>query len=127
MRNCTISTSGTLPYDLKQTGGTLADAGGNGGSGTDGALVTSGTVTSKQNRILNASGLDLVLPESGYNARQVLSLLLAACTGETSVASDGSDTFIFNFKAPDGSTTRIQATASALTRNRSSVTLTAPT
>jgi hypothetical protein len=86
------------------------------------APVTVGTNNDKAGYALVSSGLDAIQVESGINARQALSPILAACAGVISGAGTGS----IVIKGGNSSTTRITATTDNA-GNRSSVTLTLPT
>lgn len=77
-------------------------------------------VSDKTGYSLSAAGLDAIVPETGYNVRQTLALILAAVAGVASGVDTGSPVF----KAPDGTTTRISGTASD--GNRSAITLSPP-
>ncbi len=83
--------------------------------------VTVGTVNDKAGYALAAAGLDSVQVESGINARQALSPILAASAGVVSGASTG----VILIKGGNSSTTRISAVTDNA-GNRSSVTLTLP-
>ncbi len=86
------------------------------------APVTVGTNNDKLGYALVSSGLDAIEVESGINARQALSPILAACAGVVSGAGTG----VVVIKGGNSSTTRITATTDNA-GNRSSVTLTLPT
>jgi hypothetical protein len=86
------------------------------------APVTVGTNNDKAGYSLVSSGLDAIQIESGVNARQALSPILAASAGVISGAGTG----VVVIKGGDSSTTRITATTDNA-GNRSSVTLTLPT
>jgi hypothetical protein len=85
------------------------------------APVTVGTNNDKANYTLASSGLDSIQVESGINARQSLSPILAACAGIISGAGTG----VVVIKGGNSSTTRITATTDNA-GNRSAVTLTLP-
>ncbi len=85
------------------------------------AAVTVGTVNDKAGYTLAPSGLDAIQVESGVNARQALSPILAASAGVVSGAGTG----VVVIKGGNSSTTRISATTDNA-GNRSSVTLTLP-
>ena len=85
------------------------------------APVTVGTNNDKVGYALAASGLDAIQVESGVNARQALSPILAACAGVVAGAGTG----VIVIKGGNSSTTRITATTDNA-GNRSSVTLTLP-
>jgi hypothetical protein len=70
---------------------------------------------------LAPAGLDSITVETGVNARQALSPILAACAGKISGAGTGTVTI----KGGDVSVTRIVATTD-VDGNRSAVTLTLP-
>jgi hypothetical protein len=70
---------------------------------------------------MTASGLDTVVIETGINARQALSLILAAVGGNLSGAATG----VVVVKGGGVSATRITATTD-LNGNRTSVTLSPP-
>lgn len=123
-----LSTAGTNPYDFVNAG-TIYDEGGNSGSSTGGALLTSGagTITKRHAMAtLGNTGLDYIIPETGYNARQVMALLLASMSGECDVTNNGGGSFTFVFKAPDDSTARVTITASNQSKERTAVTLSPP-
>jgi hypothetical protein len=88
-------------------------------TGTAGVVVAAG---SKTGYTLAAAGLDSVVVETGVNARQALSPILAAAAGVVS----GADTTSIVIKGGNVATTRIAATVDA-DGNRSAVTLTLPT
>jgi hypothetical protein len=85
------------------------------------APVTVGTNNDKSGYALSSSGLDTIQIESGINARQALSPILAACAGIVAGAGTG----VVVIKGGNSSTTRITATTDNA-GNRSSVTLTLP-
>jgi hypothetical protein len=85
------------------------------------APVTVGTNNDKAGYTLAPSGLDTIQVESGVNARQALSPILAASAGVVSGAGTG----LIVIKGGNTSTTRITATTDNA-GNRSSVTLTLP-
>jgi hypothetical protein len=85
------------------------------------APVTVGTNSDKAGYSLASSGLDAIQIESGINARQSLSPILAACAGVIAGAGTG----VVVIKGGNSSTTRITATTDNA-GNRSSVTLTLP-
>lgn len=85
------------------------------------ALVAGVTVSDKTGFILAAAGLDQIPIETGVNARQALSPILAACAGVVSGAGTGSITI----KGGNVATTRIVATTDN-SGNRSAVGLTLP-
>lgn len=85
------------------------------------APVTVGTNSDKSGYSLASSGLDAIQIESGINARQALSPVLAACAGVIAGAGTG----VVVIKGGNSSTTRITATTDNA-GNRSSVTLTLP-
>ena len=74
---------------------------------------------------LASDGLDSVTVETGVNARQALSINLAAAAGVISGASNSSTMTITVKAANNSSTTRIVATADRY-GNRSAMTLTLP-
>ena len=74
---------------------------------------------------LASDGLDSITVETGVNARQALSPILAASTGVISGASNSSSMTITVKAANNSATTRIAATADRY-GNRSSVALTLP-
>ena len=74
---------------------------------------------------LASDGLDSITVETGVNARQALSPILAASAGVISGASNSSTMSIIVKAANNSATTRIAATADRY-GNRSSVTLTLP-
>lgn len=78
-------------------------------------------VTAKTGYSLASGGLDAVVVETGVNARQALSGVLAACAGVVSGAGTGTITI----KGGGVATTRVVATTDA-SGNRSAVTLTLP-
>lgn len=78
-------------------------------------------VTTKTGYSLASGGLDAVVVETGVNARQALSGVLAACAGVVSGAGTGTITI----KGGGVATTRVVATTDA-SGNRSAVTLTLP-
>jgi hypothetical protein len=84
--------------------------------------VTVGTNNDKVGYTLAPSGLDAIQVESGVNARQALSPILAASAGVVAGAGTG----VIIIKGGNSSTTRITATTDNA-GNRSSVTLTLPT
>jgi hypothetical protein len=86
------------------------------------APVTVGTINDKVGYTLAPSGLDAIQVESGVNARQALSPILAASAGVVAGAGTG----VIIIKGGNSSTTRITATTDNA-GNRSSVTLTLPT
>jgi hypothetical protein len=86
------------------------------------APVTVGTNNDKAGYALSSSGLDAITIETGVNARQALSPILAASAGIVSGAGTG----VIVIKGGNTSTTRIVATTDN-SGNRSSVTLTLPT
>ncbi len=86
------------------------------------APVTVGANNDKTGYALASSGLDSIQIESGVNARQSLSPILAACAGVIAGAGTGQVVI----KGGNTSTTRITATTDN-SGNRSSVTLTLPT
>jgi len=86
------------------------------------APVTVGTNNDKSGYALVSSGLDAIQVESGVNARQALSPILAACAGVVAGAGTG----VVVIKGGNSTTTRITATTDNA-GNRSSVTLTLPT
>jgi hypothetical protein len=86
------------------------------------APVTVGTNNDKVGYTLAPSGLDAIQVESGVNARQALSPILAASAGVVAGAGTG----VIIIKGGNSSTTRITATTDNA-GNRSSVTLTLPT
>jgi hypothetical protein len=88
-------------------------------TGTAGVVIAAG---SKTGYTLAAAGLDSIVVETGVNARQALSPILAAAAGEVS----GADTTSVVIKGGNVATTRIAATVDA-DGNRSAVTLTLPT
>ena len=122
--------SGTSPYDIVAgTSAVAYDEGNNAGSSTGGVLLTSGagTLTRRQPAsTLGSYGLDYVMPESGYNVRQILALMLAGLSGECDVTNNGGGSFTFVYKAPDDSTARVTITASTISKERTAVTLNAP-
>jgi hypothetical protein len=85
------------------------------------APVTVGTVNDKVGYTLSTAGLDAIQVESGVNARQALSPILAASAGVVIGAGTG----VVVIKGGNTSTTRITATTDNA-GNRSSVTLTLP-
>jgi hypothetical protein len=85
------------------------------------APVTAGAVTDKTGYSLAAAGLDAVPVETGVNARQALSPILAACAGGLSGAGTGT----IVIKGGNVATTRITAATDAF-GNRSAVTLAVP-
>jgi len=85
------------------------------------APVTVGTNNDKVGYTLAPSGLDSIQVESGVNARQALSPILAATAGVVAGAGTG----VIVIKGGNSSTTRITATTDNA-GNRSSVTLTLP-
>ena len=85
------------------------------------APVTVGTVNDKAGYTLAPSGLDAIQVESGVNARQALSPILAASAGVVSGAGTG----LVVIKGGNSSTTRITATTDNA-GNRSAVSLTLP-
>ena len=85
------------------------------------APVTVGTNNDKAGYTLAPSGLDAIQVESGVNARQSLSPILAASAGVIAGAGTG----VIVIKGGNTSTTRITATTDNA-GNRSSVTLTLP-
>jgi hypothetical protein len=87
-----------------------------------GAPVTVGTNNDKVGYTLAPSGLDAIQVESGVNARQALSPILAASAGVVAGAGTG----VIIIKGGNSSATRITATTDNA-GNRSSVTLTLPT
>lgn len=84
--------------------------------------VTVGTNNDKTGYILGSSGLDSILVETGINARQALSPILAASAGVLSGAGTGS---IIVFAGGSTSTHRIDATTDN-NGNRLTVTLNLP-
>ncbi len=86
------------------------------------APVTVGTVGDKSGYSLAPSGIDTIQVESGINARQALSPILAASAGVVAGAGTG----VIVIKGGNSSTTRIAASTDNA-GNRSSVTLTLPT
>jgi hypothetical protein len=86
------------------------------------APVTVGANNDKLGYALSSTGLDTIQVESGINARQALSPILAACAGVVAGAGTG----VVVIKGGNSSTTRITATTDNA-GNRSSVTLTLPT
>jgi hypothetical protein len=88
-------------------------------TGTAGVVVAAG---SKTGYALAAAGLDSIVVETGVNARQALSPILAAAAGVVS----GAATTSVVIKGGNVATTRIAATVDA-DGNRSAVTLTLPT
>lgn len=86
------------------------------GSGTAGKIVGDGVVT------LASDGLDAVIVETGVNARQALSPILAASAGVLSGATTGT----IVIKGGNVATTRITATTDT-NGNRTAVTLALPT
>jgi len=86
------------------------------------APVTVGANNDKLGYALSSSGLDSIQVETGINARQALSPILAACAGAVSGAGTG----VVVIKGGNSSTTRITATTDNA-GDRSSVTLTLPT
>lgn len=84
--------------------------------------VTVGTNNDKAGYALSSAGLDGIQVESGVNARQALSPILAASAGVVSGAGTG----VIVIKGGSTSTTRITATTDNA-GNRSSVNLTLPT
>jgi len=86
------------------------------------APVTVGTNNDKANYMLASSGLDSIQVESGINARQSLSPILAACAGVIAGAGTG----VVVIKGGNSSTIRITETTDDA-GNRSSVTLKLPT
>jgi hypothetical protein len=85
------------------------------------APVTVGANNDKQGYTLSSAGLDAVLVESGVNARQALSPILAATAGV--LLGDGTGTIVI--KGGNVSTTRITATTDNV-GNRTAVTLSLP-
>jgi hypothetical protein len=85
------------------------------------APVTVGTNNDKVGYTLASSGLDAIQVESGINARQALSPILAVSAGVIAGAGTG----VIVIKGGNSSTTRIMA-ATDNAGNRSSVTLTLP-
>lgn len=83
--------------------------------------VTVGANNDKSGYALASSGLDAIQVESGVNARQALSPILAACAGVIAGAGTG----VIVIKGGNSSTTRITATTDNA-GNRSSVALTLP-
>jgi hypothetical protein len=83
--------------------------------------VTVGTINDKSGYTLASSGLDAIQVESGVNARQALSPILAASAGIVAGAGTG----VVVIKGGNSSSTRITATTDNA-GNRSSVTLTLP-
>jgi hypothetical protein len=121
LRDCVLQASGTLPYDMISfSTGTIIDNGGNSGSSTGGSLLTSGTITTRQ-----YGGLDAVIVETGVNARQALSAIAAAGTGDCSVVDNGDGTFTFTYKGVAVSTVRVTADCSSTSKSRN-VTLSLP-
>ncbi len=84
--------------------------------------VTAGSVRDKDGYALSTAGLDAVVVETGINARQALSPILAASAGTLNGAGTGTITI----QGGNVSTTRITATTDSA-GNRSSVVLTLPT
>lgn len=89
------------------------------------AAVTVGTNNDKTGYKLASDGLDSITVETGVNARQALSPILAASAGVISGASNSSSMSIIVKAANNSTTTRIAATADRY-GNRSYVTLTLP-
>ncbi len=83
--------------------------------------VTVGVNQDKSGYSLSASGLDLVMVETGINVRQALSPILAASAGVIVSNSNGQ----FTIRGGNSTVTRIQATAD-VSGNRSNVVLTLP-
>lgn len=122
-----ITTSGTGAADIAASSTGVTDQGGNVGSGTNGALVTTGTITSRQGvSIVAPSGLDFVVVESGLNARQALSIIAAADSGDVTAVDNSDGTWTFAIAGAGVATARIVALASTITKERD-VTITPPT
>jgi hypothetical protein len=85
------------------------------------APVTVGTVNDKAGYLLAAAGLDAITVETGVNARQALSPILAASAG--TLAGAGTGTIVI--KGGNVATTRITATTDSL-GNRSAIALSLP-
>jgi hypothetical protein len=113
------SAAQNLPVDYQQRGVAVtlpAAPAGYGGSGSSTVTTDSlGRVT------LAPAGLDAIVVETGVNARQALTPILAASAGVLSGAGTGS----IVIKGGNVATTRIAATTDA-NGNRTSVTLTLP-
>lgn len=89
-----------------------------GQTGTTGVVVAA---ASKTGYTLSSAGLDSITVETGVNARQALSPILAAAAGNLSGAGTGTITI----KGGNVATTRITATTDG-SGNRSSITLSLP-
>lgn len=124
------TTAGTYGYLLDAQSSTLSTASALssvasnvatilGQTGTTGVVVASG---SKTGYTLSSAGLDSIVIETGVNARQALSPILAAAAGVLSGAGTG--TIVIKAGANSG-TTRVTATTDS-SGNRSSVTLSLP-
>jgi hypothetical protein len=85
------------------------------------APVTVGTNQDKSGYSISATGLDLVMVESGISVRQALSPILAASAGVIVSNASGQ----FTIRGGNSSLTRIQASVDA-NGNRSNVVLTLP-
>ena len=85
------------------------------------APVTVGVNNDKNGYLLAGAGLDAIAVETGINARQALTPILAAAAGVLSGAGTGTITI----HGANGATTRITATTDDV-GNRSSVTLSLP-
>ena len=117
------------PYDAVRQGMTAlpnATAGASGGVYVVGGTgVTVATNNDKTGYKLASDGLDSIVVETGVNARQFMSISLAAAAGVISGASNSSTMTITVKAANNSSTTRIVATADRY-GNRSAMTLSLP-
>lgn len=111
----TVGVVTTLTGHTAQTGDAYARI------GAAGVGLTAVGLADKTGMILASGGLDSISIESGINARQALSPILAACAGSLSGAGTGT----IVIKAGGVDTTRITATTDS-SGNRSSVSLSLP-
>lgn len=104
-------------------GSVTGNVGGNvaGSVGSVVASVTVGTNNDKTGYTLSSAGLDSIVIETSYNARQALSIISASVAGVLSGVGSGTDTF----RGAGVATTRISASVDGA-GNRTAVTLTLP-
>ena len=114
------STGGTT---VPQTGDSYARLGAPAGASVSADIASIKNDTATGGVLVAPSGLDLIVVETGLNARQALSTTAAALAG---VLSGAETTDVVIRAANDPATTRINATVDA-DGNRSVVTLTLPT
>lgn len=108
---------GSVGSVVGAVGSVTGNVGGNVVGNVNGSV---GSVTSKTGFKLASDGVDLVLPETGINLRQAISVIGSVCVGKATGVDTGSPTY----KGMDNDVTRVSATAAS--GNRSAVTLSLP-